>query len=270
MIGRTQELTPAPSPVTGRVRLISANWKMNHNHLEAIAAMEKLYHLLRPQQFRYAELSIHPPFVDLRSLQLLFESDRMPFVLGAQNCHQEVSGAYTGEVSAPMLAKLGVGYVIVGHSERRRLFGESAELVAQKAVAVLAAAMVPIVCVGETLKEREAGATAAVIEAQLECVVAAVPLEALPKLVVAYEPVWAIGSGQAASPADASEAAAIVRGVVAKRGGEEASSKVRVQYGGSVSAGNAGMFMAAGGVDGLLVGTASLEPEGYAQLVRDA
>ncbi len=267
---RSDALLPVPSSATGRTRLISANWKMNHNHLEAIATVERLYRVLRPEQFRYAELSIHPPFVDLRSLQLLFESDRMPFVLGAQNCHQEEGGAFTGEVSAPMLAKLGVGYVIVGHSERRRLYGESVELVAAKAAAVVRSGMTPIVCVGETLQERESDATAAVIVAQLEAVVASIPADSLSKLVVAYEPVWAIGSGQPASPEDAAKAASIIRETVVIRGGDRAANQVRVQYGGSVNAMNASAFMAAPGIDGLLVGTASLDPEGYAQLIKDA
>jgi triosephosphate isomerase len=263
-------IVPEPAKASGRIRIISANWKMNHNHLEAIAVMERLYHALKPEDYRFAELTIHPPFTDLRSLQLLFESDRMPFVLGAQNCHQEDRGAYTGEISASMLSKLGVGYVIVGHSERRAYFHESSELVAAKALAVHRHGMKPIICVGETLEQREAGETNEVVSGQLAPVLSSFPVADFDQVVIAYEPVWAIGTGRAALPEDAEAVVTRIRNDIAKAIGDEIANKIRIQYGGSVNAGNAHDFMSVPGVDGLLVGTASLDPDSYARLIQSA
>ncbi|MHB8190284.1 MAG: triose-phosphate isomerase [Ferrimicrobium sp.] len=264
------DLIARPNPRSGRVRLISANWKMNHNHLEAIATVQKLFHLLRPDDYRFAELSIHPPFTDLRSLQLTFEADRMPFSLGAQNCHEAPSGAFTGEISARMLARLGVAYVIVGHSERRHGFGEGVDLVAKKAAAVAESGMIPIVCVGETATERAANASIEVVQSQLDPVIAALPVADLSRLVIAYEPVWAIGSGTPADPDDAAQMAANIRAFVSDRVGEPISDAIRVQYGGSVGIGNAKSFLEAAGIDGLLIGSASLDAEKYALLIQGA
>jgi triosephosphate isomerase len=265
-----EDFVASPDPITHRVRLISGNWKMNLNHLEAIALVQKLHHLMRPEDFRYAEISLHPPFTALRSLQLSFEADRMPFTLGAQNVSDEPSGAYTGEISASMLAKLGVGYVIVGHSERRRLFGETSELVARKALAVHQAGMRPIVCIGESAKERSDGDTEAVLVAQLTPVLESYPIDALGALVLAYEPIWAIGAGEAAAPEIVGEIARAIRALVEARVGSEIATSMRIQYGGSVTAGNAQALMTIEDIDGLLVGGASLDADSFALLVKSA
>lgn len=270
MSAKLDDLLPNPDPVSRRLRLISANWKMNLNHLEAIAFVQKLYHLLRPEDFRYAEIAIHPPFTSLRSLQLAFEADRMPFTLGAQNVSDQPAGAFTGEVSAQMLAKLAVGFVIVGHSERRSLFGESSELVAEKAVAVQRAGMRPIVCIGESHDEREQNRTLEVLSQQLEPVLTAYPLNALDSIVIAYEPIWAIGSGESANPEDVQEVGRSLRELVSQKVGGDIASKIRLQYGGSVGVGNAREFMSLEDIDGLLVGGASLDAEVFAQLIKAA
>jgi triosephosphate isomerase len=270
MSRKLDDLLPSPDPVSQRVRLISANWKMNLNHLEAIAMVQKLYHLLRPEDFRYAEIGIHPPFTSLRSLQLTFEADRMPFTLGAQNVSDQPSGAFTGEVSAQMLAKLAVGYVIVGHSERRHFFCETSEQVAQKAVAVQQAGMRPIVCLGESHDQREQGRTLEVLTAQLDPILTVYPLKALDTIVIAYEPVWAIGSGESASPEVVQDVCRSLRELVKQRVGDEIASKIRFQYGGSVNIGNAREFMSLEDIDGLLVGGASLDAEVFAQLIKAA
>ncbi|WP_276971549.1 triose-phosphate isomerase [Ferrimicrobium acidiphilum] len=267
---KLDDLLPSPDPVSHRVRLISANWKMNLNHLEAIALVQKLYHLLRPEDFRYAEIAIHPPFTSLRSLQLTFEADRMPFTLGAQNVSDQLSGAFTGEVSAQMLSKLAVGYVIVGHSERRHLFGETSEQVAQKALAVQQAGMRPIVCLGESHEQRESGLTLDVLTAQIDPILNTYPLEALDTIVIAYEPVWAIGSGESADPEVVEGVGRSLRELLRRRVGDEIAARIRLQYGGSVSVGNAREFMSLEDIDGLLVGGASLDAEVFAQLIRAA
>ncbi|WP_298208211.1 triose-phosphate isomerase [Ferrimicrobium sp.] len=262
------DLLPSPDPVSHRLRLISANWKMNLNHLEAIALVQKLYHLLRPEDFRYAEISIHPPFTSLRSLQLSFEADRMPFTLGAQNVSDQASGAFTGEVSAQMLAKLGVGYVIVGHSERRRLFGETSEEVARKAIAVQGTGMHPIVCIGESNDERRAGQTLEVLTHQLDPILSTYPAKDLDGVVIAYEPIWAIGTGESAEPEVVEETGMAIRHLLTERVGAETASRIRLQYGGSVNPGNAHEFMSLGDIDGLLVGGASLDADTFAMLVK--
>lgn len=268
MSRKYDDLVPNPDPVSNRVRLISANWKMNLNHLEAIALVQKLYHLLRPEDFRYAEISIHPPFTSLRSLQLSFEADRMPFTLGAQNVSDEPSGAFTGEVSASMLAKLGVGYVIVGHSERRRLFGETSEEVARKAIAVQAMGMRPIICIGESSEQRQADQTLQVLTEQLDPVLSTYPVKALEGIVIAYEPIWAIGSGEPADPEVVEEVGGSLRQLLTERVGSATAAQIRLQYGGSVHPGNAHEFMSLGAIDGLLVGGASLDADTFAQLVK--
>lgn len=261
-------MTARPNPRNGRYRLISANWKMNLNHLEAIGAMQKLFYSLRPADYNFAEISIHPPFTDLRSLQLLFDSDRMPFALGAQNCHQDNSGAFTGEVSALMLAKLNVKYVIVGHSERRDLFCETDDVIRAKIEAVFSSSMLPILCVGESFAERERGATESVISEQVRSAVASQSAERAARIVVAYEPKWAIGSGTAATTSDAVAGAQIIRRAVAALHGEATAKAVRVQYGGSVNSANAKELLGEPDIDGLLVGGASLDPESFARVIQ--
>ncbi len=263
-----EDYAAKPNPRNGRTRLISANWKMNLNHLEAIAAVQKLFYLLRPADYRYAEISLHPPFTDLRSLQLLIETDRMPLVLGAQNTYPESSGAFTGEVSPSMLSRLNVKYVIVGHSERRELFGESDAFIARKVRAVLDASMLPILCVGEGEEERQAGRTGEVLSDQVERALVSVKAEELGKVVVAYEPKWAIGTGNSATATDAADAASVIRATLTERFRAEVANEVRVQYGGSVNAGNARAFLELPELDGLLVGGASLDPEAFARVIQ--
>ncbi|MDA8374877.1 MAG: triose-phosphate isomerase [Actinomycetota bacterium] len=257
-----------PNPKTGRYRLISGNWKMNMNHLEAIQLVQKLYFELRDVDYAFAEISLHPPATDLRSVQLLIESDRMRFSLGAQNCYYEASGAYTGEVSASMLAKLNVRYVIVGHSERRRIFGETDAVVAKKVAAVFAGQMTPILCVGETLEEREEGRTDDVVMGQVRAAVSELPGDLVSSLVIAYEPIWAIGTGRVATPDDAASGAQLIREELTSLYGEGVADSVRVQYGGSVTPTTAAELLGAEGVDGLLVGGASLDADAFARVIR--
>lgn len=248
-----------------RVPLISGNWKMNLNHFEAIQLLQKLNYELVDHDFEAVEVTVHPPFTDIRSVQTVIDADRMKMGLGAQNCHMETSGAFTGEVSPAMLAKLDVAYVIVGHSERRALFGETDEVVAAKAAAVYANGMVPIVCVGETLEQREAGEAESVVESQIRGSLATIKKDQFETLVVAYEPVWAIGTGKTASAQDAQAMCAHIRGVIdSLRAG--AGETVRIQYGGSVKPGNAAELMGQPDIDGALVGGASLEADSFGRI----
>jgi triosephosphate isomerase len=249
--------------------VIAGNWKMHKNHLEAVQLTQKVAWALSSDDTEAVEVVVCPPFTALRSVGTLIEGDKLAFGLGAQNCHPEPEGAYTGEVSAPMLAKLGCAYVIVGHSERRQYFGETDELVNRKARAVLANGMTPIVCVGESLEQREAGQTAEVVRAQVRGSLAGLSAQQVGGLVIAYEPVWAIGTGRAATAHDAQETIALVRGTVAELAGGVADT-VRIQYGGSVKAGNIEELMAQADVDGALVGGASLDADEFALIVKGA
>ena len=251
-----------------RKPLMSGNWKMHQNHLEAIQFVQKLSYALNGADYDAVDVSVHPPFTDLRSIQTVLDADRIPILLGAQNCHWEDKGAFTGEVSAPMLAKLAVHLVIVGHSERRELFGESDEWVNRKVKAVLGAQMTPIMCVGETLAEREAGDADAKVDRQVRAGLAGVPAHQVAGMVIAYEPIWAIGTGQTATPDDAQAMCAAVRGVVADLYDAGTAATTRVQYGGSVKPGNTADLMSRPDVDGAHVGGASLDPDSFAQIVR--
>src|SRR5438105_4852578 len=203
------EAAPARKP------LISGNWKMHYNHLEAIQVVQKLSYRLSAADYDAVDVSVHPPFTALRSVQITLESDNIPIALGAQDCYWEDKGAFTGEISPSMLAKLNASYVIVGHSERREVFGETDEAVNKKVKAVLAAGMTPIMCVGETLEEREADATEAKVSGQVEAGLAGVSAAQVAAMVLAYEPIWAIGTGRNATPADAQATIATIRAVVA-------------------------------------------------------
>lgn len=249
-----------------RKPIIAGNWKMNLNHLEAIGLVQKVHYLLRDEHHDAVETVVHPPFTSLRAVQTTLEGESSRILLGAQNCHWEDSGAYTGEVSPSMLSRLKCSYVIVGHSERRALFGETDEVVNRKAKAVFAAGMTPIVCVGETLEQRDAGQAEAVVSGQVKGSLAGLTQDQLNQLVVAYEPVWAIGTGRTASPEDADETCGVARAAVAALGGD--ADTVRIQYGGSVKPGNVKDLMAKPNIDGALVGGASLDPEDFALLVR--
>ncbi len=251
--------------------LISGNWKMNHNHLEAIHTVEKLHFRLSKEDFAHTDVSVHPPFTDLRSVQTFLAGEKHArIVLGAQNAHPEEKGAFTGEVSVTMVAKLDCAYVIVGHSERRQLFGETDELVNAKVKAVLKHAMVPIMCCGETLEQREAGEAEAVVRAQIVAGLAKVKAEDVAKMVIAYEPIWAIGTGRTATADDAQAMCAAVRAQVTESFGTEAGLRVRVQYGGSAKANNASELLSMADIDGLLVGGASLDPDEFAKIIQAA
>ncbi|MEY3019740.1 MAG: hypothetical protein RLZZ272_724 [Actinomycetota bacterium] len=253
--------------MTERVPLIAGNWKMHRDHLEAIQLVQKLAYQLVPEDLDGQEVVVHPPFVALRSVQTLIQSDALGIQLGAQDCHPEDEGAYTGEVSARMLARLDVRYVIVGHSERRALFGEDDATVNRKVRAVQRQGMRPILCVGETLAEREAGRAVDVVEAQLRGSLAGITVEDPAALVVAYEPVWAIGTGRTATPEDAQQLCGAVRGVVAELLGAATAAGTRVLYGGSVKPGNIRSLMGLPDVDGVLVGGASIVADDFALIV---
>jgi triosephosphate isomerase len=254
--------------VADRMPIIAANWKMHKTHLEAIQAVQKLSYLLDRKDSDRVEVVICPSFTALRSVQTLIDSDRLPYGLGAQDVHPEDEGAFTGEVSGPMLAALDVSHVIVGHSERRQLFGEDDETVNRKVKAVFRNGMVPIVCVGETLEEREAGGTETKVAEQIRRAFEGVDPSAAARAVVAYEPIWAIGTGRTAEPTDAGQVVEVIRATLADRVSAEVGDLVRVQYGGSVKPGNIREFMAHPEIDGALVGGASLDPEGFALIVR--
>jgi triosephosphate isomerase len=254
--------------VADRKPLISGNWKMHHNHLEAIQVVQKLSYALRDEDYDAVDVSVHPTFVALRSIQTVIMSDKMSIVLGAQNCHWEDKGAFTGEVSASMLAKLDVGYVIVGHSERRELFGESDDMVNKKAKAVFANGMTPIMCVGETLDEREAGGAESKVDGQVRAGLAGIPSEQVEAMVIAYEPIWAIGTGRTATADDAQAMCAVIRQAVGEVAGDAAAAHLRIQYGGSVKPSNTAELMAQPDIDGALVGGASLDPDDFSRIVR--
>jgi triosephosphate isomerase (TIM) len=241
---------------------------MHHDHIVALHTVRDLGLRLKPEDVAKVDVSIHPPFTDLRTVQVLIEGEGLPLALGAQHCHTDDEGAFTGEVSAPMLTRLGVRYVIVGHSERRRLFHMTDEQVALTMKAVVRHSMTPVLCVGETAEERDAGITERRLAAQLQGALAALEPDQLASLVVAYEPIWAIGTGRAATVVDASDAAAFIRMTVAAAGGPAAGEGVRVQYGGSVNAENAADFLAEPDIDGLLVGGASLQASTLAEVIR--
>lgn len=248
--------------------LISGNWKMHHNHFEAITLVQKLGYAIDKADLGFLDVSVHPPFTDLRSVQTVLEADKIGLALGAQNCHWEAKGAYTGEVSATMLAKLNVRYVIVGHSERRELFGETNEDVRRKLNAVLAGSMTPILCCGETLEEREADGTQAKVVGQVDAGLAGLAPEVVAGLVVAYEPIWAIGTGRTASAEDAQTVCGLIRARITQTFGTAAGDGVRIQYGGSVKADNAAELMSQPDIDGALVGGASLDADSFAGIIQ--
>jgi triosephosphate isomerase len=241
---------------------------MHHDHIEALHMVRDLGLRLKPDDVAAVEISVHPPFTDLRTVQTLVEKEGIPVALGAQHCSDEDAGARTGEVSPRMLARLGVRYVVVGHSERRTLFGMSDATVAATLKAVLRHDMTPIVCVGETADERAAGRTEAKLEVQVLSALEGLAPELAGRLVLAYEPLWAIGAGQSASAMDAEDACVFIRSLVGKTAGEAAAETVRIQYGGSVQAEVATELMAEPNVDGLLVGGASLQAASFLDVIR--
>jgi triosephosphate isomerase (TIM) len=248
--------------------IVAANWKMHKTHLEAIQAVQKLSYLLDKDDAERVEVVVCPPFTALRSVQTLIDGDRLPFRLGAQNVHWEDQGALTGEVSSPMLEALKVAYVIVGHSERREHFGETDPQVARKVRAAFGHGITPILCVGESLEEREGGRTTDKVTGQISEDLSKVGPEEAARVVVAYEPIWAIGTGRACNPPDAGEVIRAIRDTLETMYSTDVAETVRVQYGGSVKAGNIREFMAHPEIDGALVGGASLDPEEFALIVK--
>lgn len=255
---------------TQRVPLMAGNWKMNLNHQEAALLVQKLSWTLSDKRHDYAkvEVVVVPPFTDLRSVQTMVDGDKLSLKYGAQDVSAQDSGAFTGEISASMLAKLGCTYVVVGHSERRELHAESDELVNAKAHKTVAASMTPIVCVGEGLEVRKAGEHVAYTLAQVEGSLAGFTAEQIGALVVAYEPVWAIGTGEVATPEDAQEVCGAIRARVRELHGDAAADALRVLYGGSVKAANIAGIMAKDDVDGALVGGASLQADEFGGICR--
>jgi triosephosphate isomerase (TIM) len=248
--------------------IIAANWKMHETHLEAIRDVQKLSYLLDKDDTERVEVVICPPFTALRAVQTLIDGDRLAFGLGAQNVYPADKGAFTGEISPVMLAALKCRYVVCGHSERRELFGETDEFVNKKVRAVSSKQMHPILCVGETSGERDAGATEQKVVGQLRAGLRGVDAESASASVVAYEPIWAIGTGRNAEPSDAGAVAGLIRATLGELFDDDVAHAVRVQYGGSVKAGNIRDFMAHPEIDGALVGGASLDPEEFALIVK--
>jgi len=246
--------------------LVSGNWKMHLTHLQAITLVQALT-LRLPRRNHEVEVSLHPAFTSIRSVQVFLEGDDIAVALGAQNVSSEQEGAFTGEVSASMLAALDVRYVIVGHSERRRLFAETDEIVNAKIHAVQAAGMTPICCVGDSLEDHERGATDEVVVGQVAAAVRGAGPDEVSAMVIAYEPLWAIGTGRSAAPEDAQEVCATIRGAVADLFDQRVAQALRIQYGGSVEPDNATSFLEAPDIDGALVGGASLDATRFAAIV---
>ncbi len=253
-----------------RTPLMAGNWKMNCDHAQAVQLVQKLAWTLEDAKHDPAvvEVAVLPPFTDLRSVQTLVDGDKLDLVYGAQDLSAHDEGAYTGEVSGRFLSRLGCTYVVVGHSERREHHREDDTLVAAKVGAAFRHGLVPILCVGEGLDVRQEGRHVEHTLAQLEAVVAGLENAAAMRLVVAYEPVWAIGTGEVATPQDAQEVCAAIRGRLGELLGSDVAAAVRVLYGGSVKAGNVAATMAQADVDGALVGGASLDPEDFAAICR--
>jgi triosephosphate isomerase len=248
--------------------LIAGNWKMHYNHLEALALAQKLAFALRRQDYEATEVVVLPPFTALRSVQTLVMGDKLQIRYGAQDLSEHDEGAYTGDVSGPMLAKLGCSYVLAGHSERRQYHGEGNALVNAKVKAALRWGLVPILCVGETEEIRKAGHQVSHCESQVDGGLDGLTSEQVAGLVIAYEPVWAIGTGEVATPQDAQEAAMAIRERVSAVHGRDAAANVRILYGGSVKADNIAVMMAQPAIDGALVGGASLDAGEFVRICR--
>ncbi|MDR2565741.1 MAG: triose-phosphate isomerase [Bifidobacteriaceae bacterium] len=253
-----------------RIPLMAGNWKMNLDHLEAAATVQRLHWALQDANFDYdkVEVAVLPPFTDLRSVQTVTDADNMSIRYGAQDVSVHTDGAYTGEISARMLAKLGCSFVVVGHSERRQYHGETDQEVGEKALAALGGGMVPIICVGEALGIRKAGEHVSYTLMQIDGVFSELGPELATGAVVAYEPIWAIGTGEVATPADAQEVCGAIRERLSELYGREAAEAIRVLYGGSVKSSNVAAIMAQPDIDGGLVGGASLDAEEFARICR--
>jgi triosephosphate isomerase (TIM) len=251
-----------------RMPLIAGNWKMHNTHFEGLALVQKLAFSLTDKDFDAAEVAVLPPFTALRSVQTLVAGDRLRIVYGAQDISAHDKGAYTGEVSGPMLAKLGCSYALAGHSERRQYHREDDELVNAKAKAALRAGLTPILCIGENLEVRRAGDHISHTLAQLDGGLAGLAATQVAGLVIAYEPVWAIGTGEVASPQDAQEVCGAIRGRLSAVHGDGEAAGVRILYGGSVKADNIASIMTQPDIDGALVGGASLDAGEFVRICR--
>lgn len=251
-----------------RKPLMAGNWKMNLNHLEAIAVAQKLVYSLSDKDFEAVDVAIMPPFTDIRSIQTLIDGDRLRLTYGAQDLSPEASGAFTGDISASMLHKLGCTYVLVGHSERRLIHGETDALVNRKIKTALAHDLTPIFCVGEELSVRESRTHVSHVVRQVRAGLDGLGKVELKKIVIAYEPVWAIGTGKVATPEDAQEVCAAIREEIESIGSTEIASSMRILYGGSVKSINVGEIMAKPDIDGALIGGASLDAQELAKIVQ--
>ncbi|MCG7527630.1 triose-phosphate isomerase [Streptomyces sp. OfavH-34-F] len=254
--------------MTTRTPLMAGNWKMNLNHLEAIAHVQKLAFALADKDYDAVEVAVLPPFTDLRSVQTLVDGDKLKIKYGAQDISAHDSGAYTGEISGPMLAKLKCTFVAIGHSERRQYHGETDEICNAKVKAAYRHDLTPILCVGEGLDVRKAGEQVAYTLAQLDGALKDIPAEQAESIVIAYEPVWAIGTGEVATPEDAQEVCGAIRARLAELYSQELADAVRIQYGGSVKSGNVAAIMAQPDVDGALIGGAALDADEFVKIVR--
>jgi len=251
-----------------RKPLLAGNWKMNLNHLEAIAVAQKLVYSLDDKDYDAVDVAIIPPFTDIRSIQTLIDGDRLRLTYGAQDLSPEASGAFTGDIAGSMLHKLGCTFVLIGHSERRAIHGDSDALINRKIKAALANEIIPIFCVGEELAIRESGAHVSHVIRQVRAGLEGFTKPELKKIVIAYEPVWAIGTGKVATPEDAQEVCAAIREEVENIGSAEIASNMRILYGGSVKSSNIAEIMKKSDVDGALIGGASLDPEELAKIVK--
>ncbi|MEN9881853.1 MAG: hypothetical protein RI916_280 [Actinomycetota bacterium] len=251
-----------------RKPLMAGNWKMNLNHLEAIAVAQKLVYSLDDKDYDAVDVAIIPPFTDIRSIQTLIDGDRLRLTYGAQDLSPEASGAFTGDIAGSMLHKLGCTFVLIGHSERRAIHAESDALINRKIKAALANEITPIFCVGEELAIRESGAHVSHVIRQVRAGLEGFTKPELKKIVIAYEPVWAIGTGKVATPEDAQEVCAAIREEIENIGSAEIASNMRILYGGSVKSSNIAEIMKKSDVDGALIGGASLDPEELAKIVK--
>jgi len=251
-----------------RKPLMAGNWKMNLNHLEAIAVAQKLVYSLTDKDYDEVDIAIIPPFTDIRSIQTLVDGDRLRLLYGAQDISPETGGAFTGDISGSMLAKLGCTFVVIGHSERRAVHHEDDALINRKIKAALANELTPIFCVGEELSVRETGAHVSHVVRQIRAVLEGFHKPDLKKIVIAYEPVWAIGTGKTATPEDAEEVCAAIREEIESIGSAEIAANMRILYGGSVKSSNIVEIMKKENVDGALIGGASLDPEELAKITK--
>ena len=251
-----------------RKPLMAGNWKMNLNHLEAIAVTQKLVYSINDKDYDAVDVALLPPFTDLRSVQTLVDGDRLRLLYGAQDLSPSPNGAFTGDISGAMLAKLGCTFVLVGHSERRSIHKEDDALINGKIKTALSHELIPIFCVGEELAIRESGAQVSHVIRQLRAGLANISKPEMKKIVIAYEPIWAIGTGKTATPQDAQEVASAIRNEIEEIGSPEIAANMRILYGGSVKSANIAEIMKERDVDGALIGGASLDPDELAKIVK--